>query len=79
MEKNILKNWIREAFENYNGNASIVEICKFIWEKHGCELRNAGNLFYTWQYDIRWAAVKLRKNGIMKSAKESKKGIWELA
>lgn len=78
MGKNILKKWLVEAFENYNGIASIVEICKFVWERHENELKRSGDLFYTWQYDIRWAAYQLRKSRIMKSATESRKGIWEL-
>ena len=42
----------------------------------------------TWNYDIRWAATELRKNGRMKPAHskenpeelvdESPKGIWEI-
>ena len=36
------------------------------------------DLFYTWQYDFRWAATELRKEGIIRSADLSPKGIWEL-
>lgn len=45
-------------------------------------------MFYTWNYDIRWAATELRKEGRMKPAyskenpgelvDESPKGIWEI-
>jgi hypothetical protein len=78
MKKNILKKWLVEALENYNGIASIVEICKFIWGKHENDLKMSGDLFFTWQYDLRWAACELRRNGIMKSALDSSKGIWDL-
>ena len=37
----------------------------------------SGDIFYTWQYDIRWVGTELRKLGIMK--KDSKRGIWELS
>ena len=73
-----LRKWLTEALEANNGSASIVEICKYVWEKYENELRRSGNLFYTWQYDIRWAANQLRKEGIMRTADLSPKGIWEL-
>jgi len=37
-----------------------------------------GDLFYTWQYDMRWAATKLRRDGKLKAATRSPKGTWEL-
>jgi len=73
-----LRKWLTEALEANNGSASIVEICKYVWEKYENELRRSGNLFYTWQYDIRWAANQLRKEGIMRAVDLSPKGIWEL-
>jgi len=76
--KPILKEWLIEVLENKNGKASIVDICKFVWEKHKEELENSGDLFYTWQYDIRWAATELRRIGKMKDAHISPEGIWEL-
>jgi hypothetical protein len=73
-----LRNWLIEALKENNGSASIVEVCKFVWETQENELRRSGDLFFTWQYDIRWAAHKLRKEGIMRAADSSPKGIWEL-
>jgi len=73
-----LRKWLTEALEANNGSASIVEICKYVWEKYENELRRSGDLFYTWQYDIRWAATQLRKEGIIRAADLSPKGIWEL-
>ena len=73
-----LRKWLTEALEANNGNASIVEVCKYVWQNYENELRRSGDLFYTWQYDIRWVANQLRKEGIMRAAKLSPKGIWEL-
>jgi len=73
-----LRKWLTEALEANNGSASIVEICKYVWEKYENELRRSGDLFYTWQYDIRWAATQLRKKGIIRAVDLSSKGIWEL-
>ncbi len=47
--------------------------------RHAIELRSSGDLFYTWQYDIRWAATTLRKEGIMKDASLSEVSMWELS
>jgi hypothetical protein len=43
------------------------------------ELRRSGDLFFTWQYDIRWVATQLRNKGILRAAESSPSGIWELA
>jgi hypothetical protein len=77
-DKNNLIHWVRESLESNGGRASIVEISKYIWDHYENVLRNSGELFYTWQYDMRWAAVYLRKNRILKPAKDSPEGIWEL-
>lgn len=58
--------------------ANIVDVCKYIWNNYQNELKNSGDLFYTWQYDIRWAATELRKSKRMKAAEQSPKGIWEI-
>ena len=74
-----LRNWLIEALKANNGRASIVELCRYVWEKYENELRRSGDLFFTWQFDIRWAATHLRKEGIMRAAELSPRGIWELA
>ena len=61
------------------GEATIIEVCRHFWEHYEEVLRNSGDLFYTWQYDIRWAATELRKNGTMLSAEDSPKGLWKLS
>jgi len=74
-----LRVWLLEALKANNGRASIIEVCKYVWENYETELRNSGDLFFTWQYDIHWAATQLRKSGIMKAAESSPSGVWELA
>jgi len=78
MGKEYLIDWLVDALKCLDGRGSITEICKYVWDNHEGELRNMGDAFYTWQYDIRWAATELRNNGIIKSASLSPKGIWEL-
>jgi len=52
--------WVVDALRAHGGRASVVEVCRHIWTHHEKQLREAGDLFYTWQYDVRWAATKLR-------------------
>ncbi len=64
------------SLREVGGEATIVDICKYIWEQYVNELRDSGDLFYTWQYDIRWAATELRKEGLMKAVTCSPSGVW---
>lgn len=79
LDRNDLPELLNKTLGALGGDASIIEVCKYFWDTYENDLRASGNLFYTWQYDIRWAATELRKSGIMKSAEDSKKGIWELS
>jgi hypothetical protein len=78
MTKHDLPDLLHDTINYLGGSASIIEICKVFWSKHEMVLRNSGDLFYTWQYDIRWAATELRKTARMKSADLSPTGIWEI-
>lgn len=53
--------WIVDALRAAGGSASATDVRKYIWAHHESDLGHAGGLFYTWQYDVRWAATKLRK------------------
>lgn len=76
--KHDLQAWVRNALIDNGGSAILLDVAKHIWEKHEGELRRSGDLFYTWQYDMRWAANVLRHTGVMRPAEESAKGVWEL-
>ncbi len=77
--KEDLSGWLIEALRANNGSASIVEVCKYVWNNYENELRRSGDLFFTWQYDIRWVATRLQNKGILRAAESSPSGIWELA
>ena len=36
---------------------------KEVWRRHQPDIESTGDLVYIWQYDLRWAAHKLRKEG----------------
>lgn len=78
MDKYDLPTILYSSLKEMGGQAKIVDVSKFIWEKYEKELHDSGDIFYTWQYDVRWAATELRKTGKMKSDKISPKGLWEL-
>ncbi|QNF94428.1 hypothetical protein [Janibacter sp. YB324] len=74
----VLKPWIVEALQSGGREKSILEVAKFVWEHHEQELRDAGDLFFSWQYDLRWAAQALRNEGELKAKDGKRSGGWEL-
>jgi hypothetical protein len=77
-QKEDLQNWIVDALERRGGSGSLVDVCRDVWQTHEPELRMSGDLFYTWQYDIRWAAQKLRDTGVLVPDEEAPRGIWKM-
>ena len=75
--RDILTIWIEEALKDLGGSATVIEVAKKIWELHEGDLKET-DLFYTWQYDYRWAATKLRKDGVLKPSNGNLSGVWEL-
>ena len=73
-----LCDWVIEALKANGGRARIVEICKHIWEHHESDLRKSGDLFYTRQYDVRWAGQKLRDDGTLMTAYGNRNASWAL-
>lgn len=74
--KHDLEMWIVEALRHFGGCGTIVQVCRHVWENHESDLRNSGDLFYTWGYDIRWARNNLAEKGLLE--RNSPKGIWQL-
>jgi|LauGreSuBDMM15SN_2_FD.fasta_scaffold08446_3 hypothetical protein len=70
-----LKKWVFEALQIL-GPTSVPNIAKHIWDNHQNELKASGDLFYTWQYAMRWEGQKLQLEG--KLRKNGKGRIWEL-
>ena len=73
-----LQDWVVEALKSIGGTGTIVEVAKHIWDNHNSDLKESGDLFYTWQYDMRWAATKLRNSNKILPAEVSQKGEWRL-
>lgn len=63
MSKNAcLQPWIMDALSEL-GEASVTDVAKHIWDHREADLRASGDLFYTWQYAMRWEAQKLQDAG----------------
>jgi hypothetical protein len=74
--KSDLKAWVVSALRDLGGSGRVVEIAKHIWENHENDLKEAGDLFYTWQYAMRWAGQELQLEG--KLLKGGKNRSWSL-
>lgn len=74
-----LKPWILDALKLHGGKARVVQVCKYIWDTHENKIKTSGDLLYTWQYDVRWAAQQLRDSGILKPMHGSRTKPWEIA
>ena len=71
-----LKGWVLDALRARGGSARVPEIAQHIWENHEAELRSSGDLFYTWQYAMRWAGQVLQKEGRLSKNGEGR--TWHL-
>ena len=78
MTRQDLQHLVKQAITRQGGEASIVEVAKFIWDEAEAELRASGDLFYTWQYKMRWAAQRLRDEGKLSLGKRAGKNVWQI-
>jgi hypothetical protein len=73
-----LKDWVQEALGSLGGTASINDVARQIWTDHEGDLKNFGDYFFSWQYDMRWAAQRLRDKGLLSFHKVGSKSVWTL-
>jgi len=77
--KESLRKWVLEALSELGGPATVIDVARHVWAHHEDDLHDSGDLFFTWQYDIRWAAQTLRNDGQLKPVKRGAASSWELA
>lgn len=77
--KQVLQAWVVDALQELGGSGSVVEVSKCIWERHHDDLEQSGDLFYTWQYDLRWAAQNLRDTCVLVRLDGDRTGRWTLS
>lgn len=73
-----LLDWVLEALDHLGGEAHLLRIAEKIWALHEFDLRQSGDLFYSWQYDYRWAATRLRHAGLLAPPTTDNAGFWRL-
>jgi len=78
-DKFLLRDWVLEALRELGGAGTVVQVCEVVWRRHELDLRQSGAMFYTWQYDIRWAAQTLRDDGMLSPASRGSRQPWTLA
>lgn len=74
-----MTHWIVAYLKSSGGKGWPKDVSKYIWDNYESELRASGSLLYTWQYDVRWAAQKLRNDGVLKPVNGRRDLPWELA
>jgi hypothetical protein len=79
LTKQDLPRLVVDALKALNGSGTVVDVCREVWQRNEPELRASGDLFYTWQYDIRWAAQTLRHSGVLQPTSRGAASRWMLA
>ena len=73
-KKERLQKWIVDALVS-QGASSVTEVAKHIWVNHEPELKASGDLLFTWQYDMRWAAQELQDKQLLDKRKTDRKWV----
>ncbi|WP_167601565.1 hypothetical protein [Celeribacter sp. HF31] len=71
-----LRLWVFEALKALGGKAYLIDVADHIWTHHEADLRTNRTRLLKWQYEMRWGATQLRKQGYMKENTTSEP--WEL-
>jgi hypothetical protein len=78
MKRDDLPDLILKALQTIGGTGSVTDVAKQIWKAHEQELAASGDLFFTWQYDMRWAAQRLRDRGKLTHSRQHGRAVWQL-
>ncbi|KAA1286929.1 hypothetical protein BVZ28_12560 [Alcaligenes faecalis] len=78
--RELMRAWVVLALQaNEEKKAFPKDVARYIWENYKNELMRSGDMLYTWQYDVRWAAQDLRNSGVLKPVNGRRDLPWELA
>lgn len=78
-DRKVLQGFVVEALHALGGQGTPLAVCKHVWKTRENELRASGDLFFTWQYDIRWAAQQLRIDGTLEPVSGDRRAPWRLS
>ena len=74
-----MKPWVVTALKSMGGVGWPRDVAKYIWDHYESDIKRSGSLLYTWQYDVRWTAMAMRKDGVLKPVDGRNDKPWELA
>jgi hypothetical protein len=77
--RKLMTDWVVDALNDLGGSATFLEISKHVWEHREEDIREIEDLLFEWQYELRWAAHFLRRNGTLRAARDSPRGVWQLS
>ena len=78
LTKRDLPQLVLASLERLGGAGTVVEVSREIWANHEKDLRESDDLFYTWQYDVRWAAQRLRNEGALAPTSRGASSRWQI-
>ncbi|WP_296579374.1 hypothetical protein [Phreatobacter sp.] len=78
MTRGDLPNAVVKALDELGGTGTVVDVARLIWRDNEATLKASGDLYYTWQYETRWAAQRLRDEGKLTYGRENGRGVWQL-
>lgn len=78
VSRTVFRVWVVEALQASAGSAKPLDVSKAVWKMHEETLREMPDLFFTWQYDLRWAALQLRKAGYIEPVAGKRNLPWTL-
>ena len=70
---------LEHALEPGKAGTDEVAVMLDIWNNHRADLEASDDLFFSWQYDMRWAADHLRREGKLMPKPKGDRGPWRLA
>lgn len=79
INRETMSEWVVNALHALGGSADHLSVAKQVWKDHGEDIKAAGDYFSIWQYELRWSADKLRREGTMAPTEETARGVWALA
>jgi hypothetical protein len=79
LTKQDLPSLVLDALRHLGGSGTVVEVTREVWQRNEPQLRASGDLFYTWQYDLRWAAQHLRNEGQLAPTSRGANSRWRLS